>query len=211
MNTEEVIAYLNSNPDALQHILTEVQLPDPHDGRAISIGERQVIALRDKVKLLEVRLSQLVHFGEENDAITEKLHRLTLAMLMARTLPGLFNAVHFNLREDFAVPHTVLRVWGISGHSELPECAETESTLQDYANTLTHPVCGSDALPEIRALFGDIAPQLRSFALIPLRAEQMGGLLVLASEDAERFYADMGTLYLQRLGELLSLAVIRLA
>lgn len=211
MNTEEVIAYLNAHPEVAEHILTEVQLPDPHDGRAISIGERQIIALRDKVRLLEVKLSQLVHFGEENDAITDKLHRLTLAMMMARSLPGLFNAVHFNLREDFAVPHTAMRVWGLKGHDSLAECSAAEAAVTEYASGLTHPICGADAPECVRSLFGDSAAHLRSFALIPLRAEQMGGILALASEDAERFYAEMGTLYLQRMGEQLSIAITRVA
>jgi uncharacterized protein YigA (DUF484 family) len=34
-------------------------------------------------------------------------------------------------------------------------------------------------------------------------------MLALASEDPTRFYAGMGTLYLQRLGELLSAALER--
>ena len=34
------------------------------------------------------------------------------------------------------------------------------------------------------------------------------GMLALASEDPRRFYADMGTLYLRRVGELISVHVI---
>jgi uncharacterized protein YigA (DUF484 family) len=45
---------------------------------------------------------------------------------------------------------------------------------------------------------------------IALRAgEDPFGLLVLASADVERFYPDMGTLYLQRLSELVSAAILR--
>jgi uncharacterized protein len=48
-----------------------------------------------------------------------------------------------------------------------------------------------------------VAPHLRAFACIPLRptpAAAAVGVLVLASEEAKRFYAGMGTLYLERLG-----------
>jgi hypothetical protein len=31
----------------------------------------------------------------------------------------------------------------------------------------------------------------------------------MASEDAERFYPEMGTLYLKRIGELVSVAILR--
>jgi uncharacterized protein YigA (DUF484 family) len=34
-------------------------------------------------------------------------------------------------------------------------------------------------------------------------------LLAMASEDAQRFYPEMGTLYLKRIGELMSVALLR--
>ena len=53
----------------------------------------------------------------------------------------------------------------------------------------------------------------RSLALIPLRADaEMAafGLLVLASDDATRFAADMGTSFLERMGIYCSAALSRL-
>jgi uncharacterized protein YigA (DUF484 family) len=50
---------------------------------------------------------------------------------------------------------------------------------------------------------------LRSFAYIPLRSEQKFGLLALASEDPQRFYPEMGTLYLRRLGEIAAAGLMR--
>jgi uncharacterized protein YigA (DUF484 family) len=44
---------------------------------------------------------------------------------------------------------------------------------------------------------------------MPLRDGVAFGLLALASEDAQRFYPEMGTLYLKRLGDLVSAAVAR--
>jgi uncharacterized protein YigA (DUF484 family) len=44
---------------------------------------------------------------------------------------------------------------------------------------------------------------------VAMRSEQSFGLLALASEDAQRFYPEMGTLYLKRLGELVSAALLR--
>jgi len=58
-------------------------------------------------------------------------------------------------------------------------------------------------------LFGDVAPHLKSFSYIPLRNESTFGLLAFASEDAERFYPDMGTVYLKRIGEMVSAALLR--
>jgi uncharacterized protein YigA (DUF484 family) len=64
---------------------------------------------------------------------------------------------------------------------------------------------------ETGAWFGPGSEALRSFVYVPLRAEQPLGVLALASPDPERFTADMGTLYLNRLGELVSMALKRYA
>jgi uncharacterized protein YigA (DUF484 family) len=50
---------------------------------------------------------------------------------------------------------------------------------------------------------------IASLVYLPLRGEQTFGLLVLGSEDAERFASDKGTLYLTRLSEAVSMALQR--
>jgi uncharacterized protein len=42
---------------------------------------------------------------------------------------------------------------------------------------------------------------------VPLGQTAAFGLLALGSEDAKRFYPDMGTLYLRRIGELCAAGV----
>jgi uncharacterized protein YigA (DUF484 family) len=55
--------------------------------------------------------------------------------------------------------------------------------------------------------FGEAASHLRSFAYVALKNGQSFGLLAMASEDAQRFYPEMGTLYLKRLGEMTAAAL----
>jgi hypothetical protein len=62
---------------------------------------------------------------------------------------------------------------------------------------------------DIDAWFGETNSTLKSFALIALRSERSFGLLALASEDAQRFYPEMGTMFLKRIGELASAALKR--
>jgi uncharacterized protein YigA (DUF484 family) len=59
------------------------------------------------------------------------------------------------------------------------------------------------------SLFGEAGAHLRSFSYVPLRNGETFGLLALASEDPQRFYPEMGTLYLKRLGELIGAAIVR--
>src|SRR4051812_41018936 len=124
MTPDAVVNYLKQHPEFFEEqseFLATIMIPHPHGGRAIPISERQILTLRDKSKQLEDKLRELITFGEENDAIGEKVHRLTLALVAARDIERLIAALHFNLREDFSVPHTVLRLWPEGGtHPELP-------------------------------------------------------------------------------------------
>jgi uncharacterized protein len=215
MKAEEVVRYLQDNPGFFEdyaEMLAQIYIPHPHGGRAIPIAERQILTLREKSKMLEGKLAELIQFGEENDAIGEKMHRLCLALFPAGDVHAMLQALYYNLREDFAVPHAALRVWGSDPSAAGgPEFAPVSDESRQYASGLEHPYCGPDTNPEITSWFGDAAARLRSVACIPLRdsGKACFGMLALASEDAARFYPEMGTLYLARLGELLSAALRR--
>ena len=212
LQPELVADYLTRHPNFFNDfptLLADIHVPHPHGTHAISMGERQLISIRDKVRLLENKLAELIQFGEENDGISEKLHALTLALLAAPHPPAIVAALNLHLRDGFAVPHYALRVW------ELPDDGETITQpvappVQDAVAAMSFPVCGALAVPEAREWFGEVAPHLRSFASIPLNFQGNMGLLVLASEEPNRFYATMGTLYLTRLGQVLAASLRRM-
>ncbi len=137
------------------------------------------------------------------------MHRLAAALLAASDIRGALNAVHLNLREDFAVPHVVLRVWRSNNHADLPEFKPASDASREFAASLANPYCSAHAMVDTAGLFGEAAAHLRSFSYMPLRDSETFGLLALASEDAQRFYPEMGTLYLKRLGELVSASIAR--
>ena len=210
MNADDVAQYLQDNPGFFEdyaEMLSGVSIPHPHGGRAIALSDRQVLSLRDKNKAIESKLAELIQFGEENDAIGEKMHRLCLAMLSASGLPSQVGALQYNLREDFSVPHVALRFW--RGQGEGPEYGRTGDEVREFVARLELPYCGPSYNDEVVSWFGDSAPHIRSTSLIPLADGECFGVLVLASEDPERFHHDMGRLYLKRLGELASAALSR--
>jgi uncharacterized protein YigA (DUF484 family) len=45
---------------------------------------------------------------------------------------------------------------------------------------------------------------VRSVALVPLGQTRAFGLLAFGAEDPQRFYPEMGTLFLRRIGELIA-------
>lgn len=212
MDAKDVAQYLKENPRFFEDyadLMAEVFVPHPHGGHAIPIAERQIVTLREKNSDLEGRLHQMIRFGGENDQISEKLHRSTLALVAAPDLETTLAVLYHSLKEDFAVPHIASRLWGkVPEQSYLPELAATSPELREYADRLGTPYCGPLAPFEARDWF-DTGEACKSFAFLPLRTAYTFGLLGLADEDAERFHPGMGTVYLTRLAELASVATAR--
>ena len=212
MDVTAVAGYLKETPAFFEDyadLIAEIFVPHPHGGHAIPIAERQIVTLREKNTELENRLRELIKFGSENDQIAEKLHRSTLALFTAPDLETTLAVLYHSLKEDFGVPQVASRLWGrVPEQSYLPELAATTMELREYADQVGAPYCGPQAPFEARDWFerGDL---WRSFAFLPLRTAHTFGLLGLASEDPERFYAGMGTVYLTRLAELASVATAR--
>lgn len=211
MQTEDVARYLAGHPeffDQHPHLLTDVRVSHPFEGRTVSIAERQILNLREKHKLLETKLAELIEFGEENDAIAEKMHHLSRALMSARELPTLLQALKLNLHDNFGIPHAVLRIWDGDSAAPLAEFSAVSEAIKNWAEQTSAPQCGALPMNEMADWFGG-ASHPRSFAAVPLKADRSMGVLVMASEDVQRFYPQMGTLYLQRLGELLAAALQR--
>lgn len=210
MNEEEIAQFLRAQPqffDRHPELLESIMVPHPHGGRAIPLAERQILGLREKVRLLEGKLGELIRYGEDNDAISEKVHRLSLALVGTRDYAASVQALYFHLREDFAVPRVALRVWGKDLPDGAAEGLEVEAALRDHAESMAGPLCGPAAASPFLAWFEGTQAHVRSLALVPLGQTRAFGLLVLGSEDPQRFYAEMGTLFLRRIGELVAAAL----
>lgn len=212
MDAESVARFLRENPDffeAHSALLAEVSIPHPHGGHAIPIAERQIIALREKNAELESRLRELIGFGNENDAISEKLHRSTLGLFTAPDLETTLAVLYQSLTEDFQVPQVACRLWGkVPEQSYLPELSATSPELRQYTDQLGSPYCGPTPPFEARDWF-ESGDACQSFAFLSLRTGHTFGLLALGSDDPARFVAGMGTMYLTRLAELASVAIAR--
>jgi len=213
MNAADVARYLKEHPDFLAdhgELFTQLTVPHPHGGQAISLAERQLHALRDKIRQLESKLAELIRYGEENDEIGEKVHRLTLALVEAEDYDVLRFALLENVRDNFSVPNVALRIWADAQSREGEDFSSVTEELRFFATDLSHPYCGAPANLEVIDWFGPAACHIRSVALVPLRRDdQVLGLLALGSEEAERFYPGMGTLYLARIGDLVAAALRR--
>jgi uncharacterized protein len=200
-----VAAYLAAHPQFFeQHaeLLADVRLPSKLGGRTVSLQDRQMEVLRDKLKSLELKLSGLYRTGEDNDALNQRFEQWTCSLLTARNDVDLPHVLVDGLKTIFQVPHATLRLWGL--HPDFAHtwfASEVSSDTRLFASSLHQPFCGPNNDLEAALLLDD-AEQVASLALLPLRLSQESeafGLLVMGSPDKERFTADMATDFLARI------------
>lgn len=225
--TEDDIAnYLAHTPGFFERhaeLLATVQLTSPHGGRAVSLQERQMQMLRDKIKQHERQWMGMVRNAQDNEVIADRLHRVVLALLATAAPADLPAALLGALQHEFLIPQAAIRLWGVAPvHADAPWAAEVGDELRQFAAGLQQPFCGLNTGNPAAAWLDDTPPVL-SLALVPLRAPGAGaglapgapagvpfGLLVLGSPDPARYGADMATDFLVRIGELAGAALARL-
>jgi len=208
-----VAQYLAENAHFFEEhaeLLSKIKLTSPLAGRTVSLQERQMEVLREKIKMLEMRMRDLIRVGQENDAITSKFQSWSKSLLLARNDVDLPYVLINGLQTIFSVPHATLRIWG--GTEQIAHtwfAAPVSVDARIFANGLATPFCGKNDDFEAASWLEE-APVIQSLAMLPLRAEDAAesfGLLVLGSPDPLRFSADMATDFLVKIGETASAAL----
>ena len=212
----DIADYLANSPGFFERhaeLLGSVQLTSPHGQRALSLQERQMEMLRDKIKGLEHKIIEMIRNGQDNMAVADKLHRWTRALMLTSNAADLPDVLVQELLEQFLIPQGAIRVWGADdAFASLDFAQPVSEDVKIFASSLTVPYCGVNAGFQPVSWLDD-AGAARSIAMIPLRdagSPITFGLLVLASPDATRYTADMGTDFLSRIGEIASAALSRL-
>ncbi|MEP6740112.1 MAG: DUF484 family protein [Caldimonas sp.] len=215
--TETDIAnYLAASPGFFERhaeLLGTIQLTSPHGQRAVSLQERQMEMLRDKIKGLERQIIEMIRNGQDNVAIADKLHRWTRALMLTANAADLPDVLVRELKHQFMIPQGAIRVWGgAEVFASLPFARAVGDDVKSFASSLAAPYCGANTgFDAVQWL--DEPAKAQSMALIPLHHESRTGafgVLVLASPDPTRYTADMGTEFLARIGEVASAALTRL-
>ena len=216
--TEDDIAnYLANTPDFFERhaeLLASVHLTSPHNKRTVSLQERQAEMLRDKIKALEHRLMDMIRHGNENTVLSERLLRWAGSLFSSSDPLALPAQVAAQIREQFAVPQTAIKVWGVAdGFIGAGFAQGVSDDAKLFVNSLTEPFCGVNTGFEA-VTWLDQPAAAASIALLPLRPAAPGsaafGLLVLASPDGQRFSSGMATDFLQSVAQVASAALGRL-
>lgn len=167
--------------------------------------------MREKHKVLEARMADLIGLAQENAAISHKVHGWTQSLLRVHKHAALPRAVIDGLQTTFKVPHVTLRLWQVAPEYQndwFARCVSDDAKL--FANSLLAPYCGNNHDFEAVRWLAALDP-VQSAAILPLRAPGKDaaafGLLIMGSPDPERFTADMATDFLIDIGTTASAAL----
>jgi uncharacterized protein len=222
INDNSVADYLQTYPDFFERnsqLLTKLRLPHLRDSAStVSLVERQVEVLRERNQALERKLKELVDVARSNDALADRIHRLSQRLIRAHTLLETINAIETSLREDFDAMHSVLVLFLEEARSLEPDAGQflrignaTDDDIKSFESLLTggKPRCGQVRDAQRDYLFGKDSVAIGSVALTPLGQKGALGILAIGASDAERFHPGMSTEFLSRIGELVTYALMR--
>src|SRR5262245_60255902 len=186
---DSIAEFLLAHPDFFERhssVLARLKLPHQRGSAAISLVERQVLVLREKHAALERKLQELIENGRSNDAIADRLHRLTRRLLRARDLGGVQTALETSLREDFGASRWII-VLTSPGQPRLAELhdqhvgfvARGSAELKIFVTFVENarPRSGQIRDTQREYLFGPDAGAVGSMVMIPLGERAALGLL----------------------------------
>lgn len=212
--------YLASNPDFFERhasLLGTLRLPHVAGG-AVSLVERQVSVLRQKDVKLERKLKDLLKAAHANDALSNKIHGLTLRLLAAGDLQATLASLEECLRTDFGADQSILVLFGDpQTFGKLQTGRFFRPVMRDNADLRAFdtflggsgPRCGQVRDVQRDFLFGKETDEIGSVALIPLGNKAEYGFLAIGSADAKRFHPGMSIDFLTRIGQIVTEALKR--
>ena len=110
---QQLIELLKQFPDILSRypsLLTELEITH-ETGKAVSLIERQVSTLRDKLQSSDKRLRELMDIARSNERLAESRHRLAINLLGAHDLDDVISLVLAELGNELDADFAVLRLF----------------------------------------------------------------------------------------------------
>jgi uncharacterized protein len=216
ITAKDVETYLRRHPDFFHlhlELLETLKLPHPC-GEAVSLISRQIDLLRDRNRRLQVQLNDILQIARDNDALSRRIHQLTLSLLDATSLDDALAGLRWLLHDCFQADFVAVRLLEpvidcpIADLCLPPDCPE----LKHFRHVLDagKPECGEPLPEQSRSLFGESAAEVKSYALVPLQHAGLKGLLAIGSRNSSRFEAGMGHLFLTQMGDIVAARFVSL-
>ena len=216
LTTAQVEAYLKKHPEFFHHhlgLLENMSIPHP-SGNAVSLISKQLEIFRGKHKELENQLTALIEIARDNDTSFGRMHELTLALMEAKNIEDAVANLDKVFAECFLTDFSSIRIIKNNTDSAVSNIFVNtdDERLQHFNKELTtnKPKCGRPTLAQAQFLFGDIATEVKSCAIIPMVYTELEGIIAIGSHDETRFHYSMGNLFLTQMGEVIATRLISL-
>ena len=207
---ELVRDYLTKNPDFFEQNsdIFEVINISHDSGKAISLVERQIGIMRERNSEMITQIDQMQAAAKENALLMEKTNRLVLNLVQANDLNSLGKALTVSLKSDFSTEFFSLTL--INKDPAVTKNAvnfvsenEAKSIIGNILSA-KKAICGKRKHEEISLLFGNQAEEIGSVLALPLRTTNTFGVLALGHSDPEFYTKEIGTVFIDYIGDLLS-------
>lgn len=215
LRAEQVEAYLRANPDFFMNrdnLLAEITLPH-ESGSAISLLERQVKILRERSIESRHTLNALLENAKYNDQLFNVTRALILALLMEDDLSRIASATEANLATQPGIDACTVILFATDNlhDAQNARVESTEFVTQHFPTLLRER--RTQCRPITKEVAGFLFPQngsgIRSAALCPIGRERMLGVLAIGNKAQDYFNAELDTLFLDFIGEVLESVLIR--
>ncbi len=216
ITSAQVEDYLRKHPEFFHehlNLLEHMSIPHP-SGSAVSLISKQLELFRNRHHDMENQLTALIDIARENDTSLNRMHKLTLALLDAATLEEAVANLDIVLSDYFLIDFVAVRIIKhnpdtvISNLFIEPDSKDLEPFAGELASN--QPKCGRPTMAQARALFGEMAFEVKSCAIIPMAFTELEGILAIGSRQEGRFHYSMGHLFLNQMREIIGTRLIAL-
>jgi len=211
ISAEAVETYLQTHNEFFvgrEELLERIDLPHGKRG-TVSLVARQVEVLRDKNKVIEHKLLDLLKVARENEELSSRLHHLALGLLESQGLDDVVASAREQLLQAFKADFVTLNLFPRTQEDKNLHYAANHDVHEHFTDAFEsrRPQCGGMSEEDVHHLFGDLQGKVSSAVLVPLANAEPLGFIAMGSREKARFHPGMGTLFLGYLGELVTQAI----
>ena len=214
LDAKQVEDYLKKHPEFFHdhlNLLENLSIPHP-SGNAVSLISKQLEIFRSKHHELENQLTALIEIARDNDTSFNKMHELTLALMEAKSIEDVSANLDKVFADCFLTDFSAIRIIKNNVESSISNffVDTDDENLQHFDSELSsnQPKCGRPTLAQARFLFGDVAAEVKSCAIIPMSFTELEGLIAIGSREESRFHYSMGNLFLTQMSEVIGTRLI---
>jgi uncharacterized protein YigA (DUF484 family) len=194
-----VAQWLLSTPgffDRHPELLAQIELAHTHNGKAISLQEKQMALLRNQNRDLNQRLSEMLRFGTENDRTQSLMIDWIEGLLVTNQRTQAIESITSGLNQLFEI-----------GKVEIIPLAQVSENLN--AQLQKAAICGDISLAK-DLVQADLLLESGSIILTLLNYQETAlGVLLMASPNLNKFTPQMGLNYVHQLAQIAAAALYR--